>query len=159
MTISALSRKHNVSRKAIQVHIRKDMWIQDVSSDLQRAVEAKVAGVVAGCDLRRKAGAIEAEAQRRADVEFRQRKDWEPLQKKLNLCVSGLPEKPEEEDSKLKTIKAMIATIKAAAEAMMTIHGGERKSWRLDTALPTPPGAKTILSPELAEIVDKITNV
>ncbi len=53
---SELAKRHGVSRKAIQKHITAEGWAQDISGTLDRLTEAKVAGVVAGCDPKKGCG-------------------------------------------------------------------------------------------------------
>ena len=60
-TQSELSRAHGVSRAAIQKHIEAEGWTQDVEPAIQRKVAEKVAGVVAGCNPKKKAEALDAE--------------------------------------------------------------------------------------------------
>lgn len=56
---SDLSKRYGVSRTAIQKRIRAEGWVQDISGTVNRMAEAKVAGVVTGCNPQKKAEAVE----------------------------------------------------------------------------------------------------
>ncbi len=84
-TQSELSRRYDVSRKAIQKHIAKEGWVQgDVREEVERLAEAKVAGVVAPCDPQKRAEAIGVASDKLASIKLNQRRlvdealvDWE----------------------------------------------------------------------------------
>ena len=82
-TQSELSRKHGCSRTAIQKRIEREGWVQDVSDAIDRLAQAKVAGVVAGCNPEKKAAAVEAAADRKASVIQGHRDAWPDI-KELN---------------------------------------------------------------------------
>ena len=123
-TQSDLSRRHGVSRKAIQNHIEAEGWTQDIEPALRRKVAEKVAGVVAGCDPQKKAEAIDAEAARRADVVQRHRDEWEEHKEIVDKAVGAR----DFEAAKLAKITA--ETLKIRQEA-------ERKAWNIDIAQPS----------------------
>jgi DNA-binding XRE family transcriptional regulator len=142
---SALARKHGISRKAIQKHIEAESWNQDFSSSMKRQVAAKVAGVVAGCDPKKKAAAIDSEAERRAGVVLRHREEWR-LVTDLQLQATGNApgfQEPCFERAKLAKISAETLKIK---------QDGERKAWGLDQAEERVQGF-TPLSPEELEAI------
>lgn len=116
-TQSELSRRHGVSRTAIQKHIESEGWTQDAEPAIQRKVSEKVAGLVAGCNPIKKAEAIDAEAERRAAVVIGHRQEWEDLQ--------GL-----QRDARGNFDKAKLFKINAEATALK--QAGERKAWGLD---------------------------
>jgi hypothetical protein len=116
---SELSRKHGVSRTAIQKRIEKEGWTQDVEPVIQRKVAEKVAGVVAGCNPQKKAAAIDAEASRRADVVQRHRDEWEEHKHIVDTAIGT----KDFESAKLAKITA--ETLKIRQEA-------ERKAWAID---------------------------
>lgn len=122
-TQSELSRAHGVSRAAIQKHIEAEGWTQDVEPAIQRKVAEKVAGVVAGCNPKKKAEALDAEAARRADVVQRHRDEWEEHKQLVDTAVG----KRDFESAKLAKITA--ETLKIRQEA-------ERKAWSIDVAQP-----------------------
>ena len=116
---SELSKKFGPSRKAIQKHIAAEGWTQDVSDVLTRMTEAKVAGVVAGCDPKKKAEALERAAEEKANVVQRHRDEWKQQEDLAKEAVAN----KDFELAKLAKITA--ETIKIRQE-------GERKAWGLD---------------------------
>lgn len=121
---SALARRYGVSRKAISNHILAESWTQDVEPTIQRLAAEKVAGLVAGCDPKKKAEAMDLAAQRRADVEIRHCTEWEEHQALIDTALA-------QRDFELaKLAKITAETIKIRQE-------GERKAWRIDST-PAP---------------------
>jgi len=117
---ASLAKKHGVSRGAIQKHIAAEGWTQDLEPAIQRKVAEKVAGVVAACDPKKKAEAIDAEASRRADVVQRHRDEWEEHKWIVDSAIGT----KDFETAKLAKITA--ETLKIRQEA-------ERKAWAIDT--------------------------
>ena len=113
---SELAKRHGVSRKAIQKHITAEGWAQDISGTLDRLTEAKVAGVVAGCDPKKKAAALDRAADAKAAVILRHKAEWEQHQQLIRAAV----ENGDFDAAKLAKITA--ETIKIRQE-------GERKAW------------------------------
>lgn len=113
---SALAKRHGVSRKAIQKHITAEGWAQDISGTLDRLTEAKVVGVVAGCDPKKKAAALDRAADAKAAVIMRHKEEWEQHQQLIRAAV----ENGNFDAAKLAKITA--ETIKIRQE-------GERKAW------------------------------
>ena len=113
---SELARRHGVSRKAIQKHITAEGWAQDISGTLDRLTEAKVVGVVAGCDPKKKAAALDRAADAKAAVILRHKEEWEQHQQLIRAAV----ESGDFDAAKLAKITA--ETIKIRQE-------GERKAW------------------------------
>ena len=113
---SELAKRHGVSRKAIQKHITAEGWAQDISGTLDRLTEAKVAGVVAGCDPKKKAAALDRAADAKAAVIMRHKEEWEQHQQLIRAAV----ENGDFDAAKRATITA--ETIKIRQE-------GERKAW------------------------------
>jgi hypothetical protein len=116
---SALSKKYNVSRKAIQKHILKETWTQDLGKAINNAVQMKVAGIVTSCDFAKKAEAIDAEAEKRVEIVRNHREEWQSVRQ---LSREAAKEKNFE--------KAKLAKI--TAETIQIIQSGERKAWGLD---------------------------
>lgn len=113
---SELAKRHGVSRKAIQKHITAEGWAQDISGTLDRLTEAKVVGVVAGCDPKKKAAALDRAADAKAAVIMRHKEEWEQHQQLIRAAV----ENGNFDAAKLAKITA--ETIKIRQE-------GERKAW------------------------------
>ena len=134
---SELSRKHGASRAAIQKHIEAEGWAQDVEPVLQRKVAEKVAGIVAGCNPEKRADALDAAAQRRADVELRHQVEWDEHKALIDKALAN----KDFEAAKLAKITA--ETLKIRQEA-------ERKAWRIDLA--QPPAAMSVTVSNLTNI-------
>lgn len=111
-----LAQRYEVSRGAIQKHIKAEGWTQDVTEVINRLTEAKVAGVVAGSTPQKKAEALSRAAGDKADVIQRHRDAW-PKIKALNAQAI------EAQDFNA----AKLAKITAETERI--IQDGERKAW------------------------------
>lgn len=120
---SDLSRRHLVSRKAIQKHIEAEGWTQDIEPSISRKVAEKVAGVVAGCDPKKKAEALDAEAVRRAAVVIRHRDEWDTHKGIVDSAISA------KDFDAAKLAKITAETLKIRQEA-------ERKAWQIDAQQP-----------------------
>ena len=118
---SDLARRHGVSRKAIQNHITTESWMQDISGSIDRLTEAKVAGVVAGCDPKKKAEALDNAAQAKAEVIQRHREEWNEHKRHITAALA------EGDFEKAKLAKITAETLKIRQE-------GERKAWGLPEA-------------------------
>lgn len=113
---SDLARRYGVSRKAVQNRIRAEGWMQDVSQTIDRLTEAKVAGIVAGCDPQKKAEALNRAAKAKADVILRHKAEWD----KHNAIMDEALANKDFNAAKLAKITA--ETIKIRQE-------GERRAW------------------------------
>ena len=144
---SDLARRHEVSRTAIQKHIEAEGWTQDIEPAIQRKVAEKVAGVVAGCNPKKKAEALDAEASRRADVVQRHRDEWEEHKHIVDSAIGA----QDFEAAKLAKITA--ETLKIRQEA-------ERKAWAIDTQVApvtnitvSTPAASVATADEIREVL------
>ena len=90
--------------------------MQDVSGAINRLTEAKVAGVVAGCNPKKKAQALAKAADAKAAVIQRHKDEWDRHQKIIDEALAA----GDFERAKLAKITA--ETIKIRPE-------GERKAW------------------------------
>lgn len=142
---SDLSRKHGVSRKAIQNHIEAEGWTQDIEPSIQRKVAEKVAGIVAGCDPKKKAEALDAEASRRADVVQRHRDEWEEHKHLVDTAIVT------KDFDAAKLAKITSETLKIRQEA-------ERKAWQIDVAQPQVTNITVTQSGPMATL-DEIKDV
>lgn len=113
---SDLSKRYGVSRTAIQKRIRAEGWVQDISGTVNRMAEAKVAGVVAGCNPQKKAEALDRAAEAKAAVITRHQREWDRHQAIMDEALS------EGSFDKAKLAKITAETIKIRQE-------GERKAW------------------------------
>ena len=123
-TQSALSRQYGVSRKAIQKRICAEGWLQDVSGTVNRLTEAKVAGVVAGCDPKKKAEALDRAAEAKAAVILRHKTEWERHQVLIDEALA------ESNFERAKLAKITAETLKIRQE-------GERRAWSITDKVET----------------------
>lgn len=111
-----LSRRHGVSRKAIQKHITAEGWTQGSSGTVNRMAEDKVAGIVAGCDPKKKAEALNRAADAVAAVMRRHKAEWERHQALIDEALEA------GDFDKAKLAKITAETLKIRQE-------GERRAW------------------------------
>ena len=111
-----LSRRHGVSRKAIQKHITAEGWTQGSSGTVNRMAEDKVAGIVAGCDPKKKAEALNRAADAVAAVMIRHKSEWERHQSLIDEALEA------GDFDKAKLAKITAETLKIRQE-------GERRAW------------------------------
>jgi len=123
---SELAKRYGVSRKAIQKHIQAETWMQDVSGAINRLTEAKVAGVVAGCDPKKKAEALDRAADAKAEVIRRHKTEWEEHKRIIQDAL-----KDDGDFEKAKLAKILAETLKIRQE-------GERKAWGIQTVADAP---------------------
>jgi hypothetical protein len=130
---NAVAEKHGVCRKAVQKHIEAEGWTQDVEPAIRRKVAEKVAGMVAACDPDQKAAAMDAEAERRAAVVERHRREWEGLEDLRQRCIRRAEEAEAAEDwGAAKVAKILADTIGDHVAALKGKQDGERRAWGLD---------------------------
>ena len=98
---SELSRRHGVSRAAIQKRIK---------------TEAKVAGVVAGCNPQKKAEALSRAAEDKAAVIRNHREAWDGFKQEVKAALES------NDFDRLKCLKIASETLRNAQEC-------ERKAW------------------------------
>lgn len=113
---SALARRYGLSRAAIQKHIKAEGWMREVAETINRLTEAKVAGVVAGCNFQKKAEALDRAAEARADVVRRHRAEWEQHKAIMDEALKN----SDFERAKLAKI---------TAETIKIRQDGERRAW------------------------------
>jgi hypothetical protein len=121
VTFKALSLKYGVSDAAIVKRSQKENWGDgsNIEAVIARKVSEKVSKTASVTNPAKRAAAIDAEAERRAEVERRQRDEWE---KHLALTLEAMDTRSMEA---AKFAKIM-------AEVIMIRQNGERKAWRLD---------------------------
>ena len=113
---SELSRRHGVSRTAIQKRIKSEGWMQDVTGAINRLTEAKVAGVVAGCNPQKKAEALSRAAEDKAAVIRNHREAWDGFKQEVKAALEA------NDFDRLKCLKIASETLRNAQEC-------ERKAW------------------------------
>lgn len=147
---SDLAKRHGVSRTAIQKRIRSESWMQDITGAINRLTEAKVAGVVAGCNPQKKAEAFDRAAEAKAAVIQRHKAEWDEHKRHIMEAL---------EEGNFD--KAKLAKI--TAETLKIRQDGERKAWGIQDVLPphAQGGNATVkidlsrMEPQkLAELVD-----
>ena len=130
-----LARDFGVSHQAIQKRAKHEGWGdgKDVEADIRRKVAEKVAGVVAGCNPKKKAEEIDAEAARRAGVLTRHRNEWVDSRAILTTAMDNHKKAVKYTEKKLafEDLKAA----KITAESTRIIQDGERKAWGLDVVV------------------------
>lgn len=116
-----LADKYGVSHQAIQKRAKAEGWGDgtDVADTIRRKVAEKVAGVVAACNQKKKAEAIDAAAERGAEVVRRHQAEWEDHRARFGSVPDSF------EDGKLAKISAEMLRIR---------QEGERRAWGLDEA-------------------------
>ena len=122
---SELAKRHGVSRTAIQKRIRSEGWMQDISGAITRLTEAKVAGVVAGCNPQKKAAALDRAADAKAAVILRHKEEWNKHQKLIEDALAA------GDFEKAKLAKITAETIRIRQE-------GERKAWGIQGVADAP---------------------
>lgn len=123
---SDLARRYGLSRTAIQKRIKAEGWMQDVSHTIDRLTEAKVAGVVAGCNPQKKAAAVDAAAERKASVIREQREAWSGFKGDVREALAA------NDFDRLKCLKI-------ASEALRNAQECERRAWGIqDKSEPNP---------------------
>lgn len=115
-TQGELARRFGVSRAAIQKHIAAEQWQQDITSAVDRLTAAKVAGVVAGSNPKKKAEAIDKAAAEKAAVIARHKQEWENHQRLIDDALA---------DGDFNAAKLA----KITAETIRIRQDGERKAW------------------------------
>lgn len=78
----ALAAKYGVSHQAIQKRSKAEGWGdgRDINDAINRKVAEKVAGVVAGCNPKKRAEAVAAEVDRRASVLIEHQREWDEIE-------------------------------------------------------------------------------
>lgn len=144
-TQQATSDKFKVSRKAVQKKIDQEGWTQDLEQAIRRKVAEKVAGKVAGCDPKKTAAAVDAEAERRVAVNRRHEKLWDQATALQQQAIS----KTVGDDGKVYFVPdpALQRAAKLNADTVAVIVAGERKVYRLDetgAGNDTPPEVRFV---------------
>lgn len=113
---SDLARRHGLSRTAIQKHIRAEGWMQEVSGVINRLAEARVAGIVAGCNPQKRAEALGRAADAKAEKIREQREVWEGLNRDIRKAMQ------QDNFERLKCLKI-------GSEALRNVQECERRAW------------------------------
>ncbi|TSE32994.1 hypothetical protein LCC91_07760 [Tepidimonas taiwanensis] len=127
-----LAAKYGVSHQAIQKRAKAEGWGdgQDVGEIVRRKVAEKVAGVVAACNPKKRAEAINAAAERSAEIIKRHQEESSEIRERLyaGLKAHRAAETKEQKQLAFEDLKAA----KIASETLLNIHRAERQAWGLD---------------------------
>ena len=116
-----LAAKYGISKTAIVKRANKEGWSDgtDVADLIRRKANEKVAGTIVPAD--KKAAAIDAAAERAAEIVRRHQKEWEDHRARFGSVPENF------EDGKLAKISAEMLKIR---------QEGERRAWGLDDTKP-----------------------
>lgn len=131
-SISELAAKYGIDKAAISRRAKAEDWGDgtDVAEVIRRKVNEKVNGISTGVDPKKRAEAISAAADRRAEVIKRHQDETNAVRERL---YAGLREHKaavtkEEKQIAFENLKAA----KIASETLLNIHKAERQAWGLD---------------------------
>lgn len=124
-TFDALAQRHGVSKTAIIKRSKAEGWSdgEDVAALIRRKVTEKVSGVVTAENPKKRAAAIDAAADRSAEVVRRHQTEWEDHRTRFGSVPADF------DDGKLAKISAEMLKIR---------QEGERRAWGLDEASAQP---------------------
>ena len=114
-----LVEKYGCSPTALAKRELAEGWKQDLEAAIQKRTVEKVAKLEGTADPKKRAAAVDDEAQRRADVVSRHRTEWD-------VHAGLLDEVFERRDFNLAKL------VKITAETLKIRQEGERKAWNLD---------------------------
>lgn len=134
--ITVIAAKYGISHQAILKRSRKDGWSDgvDVQEQIRRRAGEKVAGVAKPGDPKKRDEAIDAEADRRAEVIRRHREEPNTIRERLNAGLKAHKAAVTKEEKQLafEDLKAA----KISSECMTNVHAMERRAWSLDDVPP-----------------------
>lgn len=118
-TFAELAERHSVSVGAIHKRAKAEGWDdgKDVAEVIRRKVNEKINGVVNAVSPKKRAEAIDAAAERGAEVVRRHQADWDEHRARFGNVPDDF------EVGKLAKISAEMLRIR---------HDGERRAWGLD---------------------------
>lgn len=124
-----LASKWGVSHQAIQKRSASEGWGdgQDVGAAVRRKVAEKVAGVVAGCSVKKKAEAIDAAANRAAAIVTLHQQEWADHREQFGSVPADF------EAGKLAKISAEMLRIRQDGERRA--HGLDSESSKTDVTI------------------------
>lgn len=127
-----IAKHYDISYQAIQKRAKNEGWDdgQDVSEAIRRKVAEKVAGFVVPSNPVKKAEAIDAAAQRAAEVIERHREEWSDV-RAISKQARTAHQAAKTIDEKRLTFEDMKAA-KITAETFKIMQDAERKAWNLD---------------------------
>jgi hypothetical protein len=127
-----LAARWGVSHQAIQKRAKAEGWSdgRDVGEIVRRKAAEKVAGVVAACNPKKRAEAINAAADRSAEVIRRHQEESNAIRERLyaGLKAHRAAETKEDKQLAFEDLKAA----KISSETLLNIHKAERQAWGLE---------------------------
>lgn len=142
---SAVAEKFGVSRKAVQLKIEGEGWIQDIEGQIKARVAEKLAGKLAGGDLKETRAAVEVEADRRVKISERHVKLAEQATALQQQAVGrvGVDEKG---NPKFAPDFDLQKSAKINSETVAILIGLERKIHKLEDAPPAGEPTKIVFA-------------
>jgi len=124
-TYSELSAKYNVDRAAIHRRAKAEGWADptDVADVIRRKVNEKINAISTDSDPKKRAAAIDAAAERSAEVVRKHQAEWHDHRTRFGSVPNDF------EDGKLAKISAEMLRIRQEAE---------RRAWGLDDTATQP---------------------
>lgn len=122
-----LSRRHGADKAAISRRAKKEGWAQTMTGAVERAVDAKLNGIVNTVDPEKRAAAIASAADEKASVILRHREEWDGQGRLIAEAVEG------RDMEAVKLAKLVAETLKIRQEA-------ERKAWGIRDVDAQPDG-------------------
>ncbi len=133
-----LSERFGVSHTAIIKRSKAEGWSdgQDVGAIIRRKVSEKVSGIVSTENPKKKAEAIDAAADRSAEVVRRHQEETNAVRERLYTGLKAHKAAIDKEEKQLafEDLKAA----KISSETILNIHKAERQAWGLDEAAAQP---------------------
>ena len=133
-TMSALAEAFNVDKAAISRRAKAEGWGDgtDVAEAVKRKINEKINGISTGDLAKKKAEAIDAAADRAAEVIRRHQEESNAIRERLYSGLKAHKAAIIKEDKALafEDLKAA----KIASECMINIHRIERQAWGMDEA-------------------------
>ena len=127
-----LAQKFGVSHTAIIKRAKAEAWSngEDVAGVIRRKVSEKVSGIVSGGNPKKKAEAIDSEAERVVEVVRRHRTEIVAVRDTLYAGLKAHKAALTKADK--QTAFEDLKAAKISSECMMNIHRLERQAWGLD---------------------------
>lgn len=137
-TFDALAARYGVSKTAIVKKSKTEGWSdgQDVATIVRRKVTEKVTGIVTAENPKKKAEAINAAADRSAEVVRRHQEETNAVRERLYTGLKAHKAAINKEGKQMafEDLKAA----KISSETVLNIHKAERQAWGLDEAAAQP---------------------
>lgn len=150
-SLNAVHEQFGISRAALQKRAKTEGWAQDAEPVIQRKVAEKVAGIVAAGHSEKRLAAIDAEADRRAEVVHRHRQEWLAGRELLYAGISA-SKLAITRDDKALAFDALKAA-KIALEAMSILQAGEAKAWGIAPVTATRGGTESVSQELTVQVV------